>query len=151
MATSARTITTIEMSSQGGFVIGHQGAATSRAAAPLETTVAGLTHQVVGVSASGATALTLYDATGTPAADLPATWIKLWFWADVACHLQLIATGSNVIIPVAIRDPFVMSAGDLLGAANTTKITDAVSLVTDIQQIVLGTSAVTNYRLLLIL
>ncbi len=151
MATPARTITTIEMSSQGGFVSGHQGAATARATAQFETTTAGLVHQVVGVSDS-AQAFTLYDMTGSPAADLPATFIKLWFWADTDCHLQLITSATNVIIPIVALDPFVMATGQLLAAADTSKITDRTNAVTAIQQIVAGFAASgVNYRLILIL
>ena len=147
MATNARTITTIEMSSQGGFVIGHQGTATSRATEPLETSTDGLVHQVVGVTGDSLAAITIYDA----ATDLPATWKKLWFWADVGCRLQLITAATNVEISVAIRDPFVMSVGSLLAAAGTSKIVGNASSLGIITQIVIGTSSVTNYRLILIL
>ncbi len=146
MATSARTITTIEMSSQGGFVIGHQGAANARATAPLETTTDGLTHQVVGVS-TAAQGLTLYDA----ANDLPATWIKLWFWCDDDCDLQLITSATNVVIPIKALDPFVMATGKLLATASTSKITSGTNSTTDITQIVAGFTATgDNYRLVLI-
>ena len=147
MATKSRTITTLEMSSQGGFVIGHQGTAVSRATEPLETSTAGLVHQVVGVTADSASALTIYDA----ATDLPATWKKLWFWADLGCRLQLITAATNVEIAVAINDPFVMSVGSLLAAADTSKITNNTDSLAAITQIVIGVGALTNYRLILIL
>ncbi len=140
------------MSSQGGYVSGHQGAAATRAAAPFETTTAGLVHHRVGVTSAAATVI-LYDAGAAAGDDLPVTWLKLWFWCDVDCHLQLIELGTptNVIIPVIALDPFTMSTGKLLAAAANTILNEKDATLVEIDKIMLGVSAAANYRLILIL
>ncbi len=121
------------MVSQGREISGKQGAATDDPKSPLPLTVDGLSNLQIGTLAT-ATVATLFDSD-----DFPATFVYLFFWSDQDCYIQLIGSGSNVIIPITAEVPFTLAIGQLLAAANTSKITGGSEpTLTNIASVVIG-------------
>jgi hypothetical protein len=129
----------------------HAGTSTDSKWTPFTETLTGEVHRKVG-SVSSTQAVTVWDSStgsGTTATD-PVTFDKLWLWTDAAGYIQLISTsgsGTNVTLKVAGDDPFTLSDGDLLAAANETAISAGAQSVQPIQKVVLTTSGATavNY------
>lgn len=144
-------ITSMTMTSQGSTRSGKQGEATSSADTPLSVTVSGTSFQVVTTVGNGA-AIEIWDASEQTTFT---TFDNLFFWADQTVHLQLIdtnATGTNVIFSVTQYQPFVLSDGHMLAAADETQITDASSTLRAIDIVVVGndSGSTANVHLLLI-
>lgn len=124
-----------ELVAQGLTSSGKQGLAASTLETPYDITVTGTEHKVIG-SLATATVRTVYDDDD----DAPADFDYLYFWADQICYIQIIGSGSNVIIKLAACQPFVLPGYNLiLAAANTTIITGGSEPTgTDIDSIVIG-------------
>ena len=124
-----------ELSSQGIDSSGKQGLAASALADPYGITVTGTKHQVIGSLATAAVT-TVYDDDN----DTPADWDYLYYWADQISYIQIIGSGSNVIIKLAAYQPFTLAGYDvMLAAADTTAITGGTEPTgTDIDSIVIG-------------
>ena len=97
--------------------------------------MSGTRHVVSGTLATAAV-VTVYDDDN----DVPADWDYLWYCADQISYIQIIGSGSNVILKCAAYQPFVLNGYDrILAAADTTAITGGSEpTLTDIDSIVLG-------------
>ena len=128
-------INNFELTSQGRTRTGKQGAAADGADEPLDVTVSGTVHEVIG-SLATASVVTVYDDDN----DVPADWDYLYFWADQDCYLQVIGSGTNVTFKVEATQPFVLPGFDtVLAAADTTAITGGTEpTLTDIDSVVIG-------------
>lgn len=126
---------TFELATVGGTTLtGKHGAAADDADTALDVTVTGSSHYVSTTLAT-ATVVTVYDDDN----DVPADWDYLYFWADQDCYIQLIGSGTNVILGVEAEHPFVLSRDSLLAAADTTIITGGTEpTLTDIDSVVIG-------------
>jgi len=135
------------MDSQGINISGKQGMASNPATTPLSITVSGTVHSMIGTASDEAE--TILWATAT---DPPATWDYLFFWADQAVQLQMVATASAATFEVAQYAPFVLSNYKMLGIATNTQLA-AQATTTAIESILMGNydaDATCNYRLVLI-
>ena len=129
---NVNTTVIIEVSGHGTYTLGKHGAAANSIHTPLITATATATglHEKKG-SLAGATAALIYDAT----VDLPATFIKLFFWADQDYQIQLLTTDNEVTHSGAALDPFILSEGGaltsvgILASANTNLQLDGVDSV----------------------
>lgn len=132
---SLEIISNFSLTSQGIVKVGKQGAAADAATDPLSVTVTGTCHYLTGVLAT-ATVNTVYDDDD----DFPIDWDYLYFWSDQICYIQIVGSGSNVILKVAVTVPFWLPGYDsVLAAANTTIITGgAEPTLTDIDSVVIG-------------
>lgn len=119
----------------------HQGDSTDSpddeydvAAEDTTSTTDGEIHLVEHALAT-ATVVTVYDDDN----DVPTDWDYMFFWADVDMYLQLVGSGTNVILKTRKKIPFVWHYDSLLAAADTTIITGASEpTLTDIDSIVVG-------------
>lgn len=121
------------LSAQGSVVSGKQGLPTSGDNDDYAVTVSGKYHRVVG-SAARNTATLMYDNDN----DGPLTFTNLYLWADKDCVLQIIGPSSNVILPVKAYQPFTLSGGTVLAAANTTPISTSEPTLGAIDSFYLG-------------
>ena len=122
------------LQSNGVEKAGKQGSIAEAAQTPFDITVTG-TCLLDSGSLATATVRTVFDDD----ANFPADWDYLWYWADQDSYIQLIGSGSNVILKVEAKVPFVLSFDSLLAAANTTIITGgAEPSLTDIDSVVIG-------------
>ncbi len=146
---NVNTTCIIEVSGHGTYTLGKHGAVANSLWTPLVTTVAGGLLEKRGTVAAGASA-SLYDV---GQGDLPATWLKLYYWADVATQLQLIEETSetNVVLNVAANDPVILSGGKMLAAANATVITDGAALTVATDKIIMAAAVEANYHCFLVL
>jgi len=144
-------ITTIlEVSGHGTITLGKHGATSDSIQVPKVVTVTGSLVEKKGALSAGAAA-TLYDV---GAGDVPATWLKFFYWCDVASQLQLLdeATPTDVILDVAAEDPVVLSLGKMLadtGAA--TEITNGAASTVVINKIICASAVIANYHSIIIL
>ena len=148
---NVNTTVIIEVSGHGTFTLGKHGAAADSIHTPHVTSVTGSLHERRGSVIASSSAL-LYEAASSDSGDLPATWNKLFFWCDVACHLQLIELGTptNVIFNIDANDPFILSGGALLAAASNSVITNTTTTLVAIDKIVIGTLLAANYHFFLV-
>lgn len=121
------------LSSQGSVVSGKQGLPASGDNDDYAVTVSGKTHRLSG-SAARNTATVLYDNDN----DGPATFTNLYLWVDQDCVLQIVGPSSNVILPVKAYQPFTLSGGTILAAANTTPIAGTEPTLGVIDNFILG-------------
>ncbi len=150
-----KTTVKIETTAGGTIVLGRHGAIGSNRDNPLVTDVAGGVYQNVGTIAT-VSALTIYDADASPGGDLPATFLKLYFWCDQDTHVQLLSGATNVIFSCAKEDPLLMSSGttsfDLLASADAANLTSEETLGALDEITIWNLGLVTaNYHLILVL
>jgi hypothetical protein len=139
-----------EVTIQGVTYFGKQGPSTDAAADPFSIPVTGRIKEVASQLATAA-AVTLFDAS----VDVVATFAYLFWWADQITYLQVIGTGSNVVLKVAAQQPLVLPGYNLmLAAASTTAITGAAEpALTTVAKVVAGnyTGTPANFLLTVIL
>lgn len=127
-------VNNFEMTSQGISVTGKQGDADDGFSTAKTVSVTGTHHTVAGVLATAAV-VTVFDDDD----DVPADWDYLYLWADQDVYIQIIGSGTNVVLKVEAEVPFVLSFDSMLAAADTTKITGGTEpTLTDIDAIVIG-------------
>ena len=147
---NVNTTVVIEVSGHGTITLGKHGATTDSIYTPLVTTVAGGLLERRGTISAG-TAVTLYDV---GQGDLPATWLKFFFWCSAACQLQLIAEGtpSDVILDVAATDPVILSLGKMLASVTSSnEISDGATTTLVLNKILAGSTAGGDYHMILVL
>jgi hypothetical protein len=134
MAGTLSITTQFELESLGRTIRGKQGESTAAWDTPFEISVTGTIHEMIG-SLATATVVTVYDDDN----DAPTDWDYLWYWADQDSYIQLVGSGTNVILKVEQYVPFVLSFDSLLAAADTTIITGGSEpSLTDIDSVVIG-------------
>lgn len=120
--------------SNGTEKTGKQGSIGDAPQTPFDITVTGTCLQDSG-SLATATVRTVFDDDS----DFPIDWDYLWYWADQDSYIQLIGSGTNVILKVEAKVPFALSFDSLLAAADTTIITGGTEpTLTDIDSVVIG-------------
>ena len=147
---NVNTTVIIEVTGHGTITLGKHGAVADSLLKPLITTVAGGLLERRGTIGAG-TAITLYDV---GQGDLPATWLKFFFWCSVACQLQFIGEGtpSDVILDVAATDPVVLSGGKMLASASSSnEISNGATSTVVINKILAGSTAGGDYHMILVL
>lgn len=146
---NVNTTVIVEVSGIGTFTLGKSGAIANSIWTPLVTTVTGSLIEKRGALGAGASA-SLYDV---GQGDVPATWLKFYYWCDVASQLQLIEEGTptNVVLDVAATDPVILSGGKLLAAANGTVITNGAAVTVAIDKIICASAVAANYHCFLVL
>lgn len=134
MSVNLNVINNLSIVTQGSEVTGKQGAITDDPKTPYSIALNGFVEKNVGQIAT-ATATKIWAS----ANDNPSTIAYFHFWADQDCYLQLIATATNVVIPILANTPFCLSKSSILAAANTTPITGgATPTATAIESIYVG-------------
>jgi hypothetical protein len=134
MSATLNIINNFTLEALGLTISGKQGNTTDDIATPFPVTVNG-PGQIIPGSLLTATVVMLYDAS----VDAPAAPVYFFLWTDQDCDIQLIGSGSNVILPVKAKQPFILSGNSLLAAANTTPIAGgATPSLTTLAKVVLG-------------
>jgi hypothetical protein len=120
---------------QGRPITGKQGEEQEAFNTAFEVEVNGFVHEVISQLATD-NVVTVFDDDD----DVPADFAYAYVWADQDFYIQIIGSGSNVILKVQAFMPFVLPGFDtILAAADTTKITGGSEpTLTDIDSIVIG-------------
>lgn len=148
MSVTATVVNNLTMSSQGSTITAKQGTSTDDFDEGYDITATGDAHKNIGTLAT-ATIRKIYDDD----THFPVDPIYWHFWADGNCYLQWVGSGTNFIVPVASKVPFVLYGHTLLAAADTTDITGASEpTLTDIDHLILGnySGSTINYVLTII-
>lgn len=123
-----------EVLAQGGLVTGREAPSALGNPPNYGLSVTGLADKQVGSLATAAV-VTLWSAS----VGRPSSWTYFHVVADQNVDLQLVGTGSNVILALLANVPFTLGVQSLLAAASTTAITGgAQPSLTTIQSINLG-------------
>ena len=138
MAVDLDVLCNFEMTIRGVTFTGKQGTATDGISDPFVISVDGKAHAMPFELAVD-TNLTIWDDDD----DQPNDFDFFFFWADQNCFIQVIASATNIIVPVLAKVPFIMapkidaasSAAKCLGAANTTAMSGTPS-TTEIDSII---------------
>lgn len=122
------------ISAKGNTLTGKHGETTDATTTPFAITVTGNVHYIPG-QLSTASIVTVFDDDD----DVPVDWDYFFLWASYDLYVQIIGSGSNVILKCLAKVPFTLSYDSMLAAANTTAIAGGSEpSLTDIDSIVLG-------------
>lgn len=122
------------LQNEGVEISGKQGSYTDDPKEPFSITVTGNAHQAQGTCATS-TVKKIWDDDES----IVTTITYFFFWADQDCFIQFVTSGTNFVVPVLAKTPFILSGNTMIAAANNTDISGGASpSVVEIDHINIG-------------